>query len=451
VNSPMDGTVALPPLPELIAQCARGEVGAARERAERYLSDHPHHPIATFALKLMVAGPDYATLSEIAASELSTTTIGPDELGRLGSRLAACQGMSEVATAALETAGEMDYIASGTLDPLGGPFNGQLNRKLLFDEIIAKLEIEAIVETGSYRASTTEYMAGATGLPVFSCEIEPRLFAYCRRRLEALPNALVARQDSTAFLKSALWDGRLRGRRVFFYLDAHWYENLPLREEVRLILGADLDPVIMIDDFAVPGEPRYGFDDYGPGKVLRIEYLLHFVEAGLSYFFPSLPADRETGKQRGCVVACRRPTDELLGARVEGLFRLSWRDAILAHLQEPHDVLAESMTWRSAQSEKGKEVAILTGELQQLADQVDKLTRHKEETQLRIEETQQRIEEKDSEIATLTGIRQQQADLLSKLAYSNEELHAQVRELLASRWRKLGRRLGIAKAASFEE
>ena len=95
-------------------------------------------------------------------------------------------------------------------------------------------------------------------------------------------------------------------------------------------------------------------------------------------------------------------------------------------------------------SEKDSEMAILTGQRQQLTDQLTKLARD-------YEEAQWRIEEKNSEIATLTGKRQQQADLLSKLAHSNEELHAHVRELLASRWRRLGRRLGLAKAASFEE
>jgi hypothetical protein len=30
-------------------------------------------------------------------------------------------------------------------------------------------------------------------------------------------------------------------------------------------------------------------------------------------------------------------------------------------------------------------------------------------------------------------------------------LHARLRELMVSRWRKLGRKLGMAKAASFEE
>jgi hypothetical protein len=139
----------------------------------------------------------------------------------------------------------------------GGPFNGQLNRKSLFDDIVAKLDITAIVETGAYRASTTEYMAKVTGLPVFSCEVDPRMFAYSRRRLEHLPNAnaVLARQDSVVFPRSIIADPRLRQRREFSYLDAHWHENLALKEEIRTILRSDIAPAIMIDDFAVPGGP----------------------------------------------------------------------------------------------------------------------------------------------------------------------------------------------------
>jgi hypothetical protein len=54
------------------------------------------------------------------------------------------------------------------------------------------------------------------------------------------------------------------------------------------------------------------------------------------------------------------------------------------------------------------------------------------------------------EIQRLLAKQEQQAALIDKLAYVNEELERQQRELLASRWRRLGLRLGLAKRASFE-
>jgi hypothetical protein len=58
--------------------------------------------------------------------------------------------------------------------------------------------------------------------------------------------------------------------------------------------------------------------------------------------------------------------------------------------------------------------------------------------------------EAEEEMARLTAKLAQQAATLDKLAYVNEALERQQRELLASRWRKLGLRLGLAKRASFE-
>ena len=58
--------------------------------------------------------------------------------------------------------------------------------------------------------------------------------------------------------------------------------------------------------------------------------------------------------------------------------------------------------------------------------------------------------EAEEEIARLTAKLARQAATLDKLAYVNEALERQQRELLASRWRKLGLRLGLAKRASFE-
>ena len=56
----------------------------------------------------------------------------------------------------------------------------------------------------------------------------------------------------------------------------------------------------------------------------------------------------------------------------------------------------------------------------------------------------------EEETNRLAARQEQQAALIDKLAYVNEELERQQRELLASRWRRLGQRLGLAKRASFE-
>jgi prefoldin subunit 5 len=60
----------------------------------------------------------------------------------------------------------------------------------------------------------------------------------------------------------------------------------------------------MIDDFEVPSDPGYGFDDYGPGKCLSLSLLSWAKELGCRFFFPTVPAADETGERRGaCLVA----------------------------------------------------------------------------------------------------------------------------------------------------
>jgi hypothetical protein len=86
----------------------------------------------------------------------------------------------------------------------------------------------------------------------------------------------------------------------FIYLDAHWEEDLPLREELEIIREAWDRAIVMIDDFAVPGDPGYGYDDYGSGKALEQDYLPPMP--GWSLCYPAVPSAEETGERRGCSV-----------------------------------------------------------------------------------------------------------------------------------------------------
>src|SRR6516164_631039 len=117
----------------------------------------------------------------------------------------------------------------------GGPFNGQRFRVALFWALIRQLEPAAIVETGTYLGTTTELMA-ETGLPVFTVEEHPRSYGFARARLRRLRNVTLLHDDSRTALRT-LFDGPLRGfagRTIFFYLDAHWNDDLPLADELDI-------------------------------------------------------------------------------------------------------------------------------------------------------------------------------------------------------------------------
>src|SRR5262245_45847532 len=90
----------------------------------------------------------------------------------------------------------------------GGPFNGQAYRCLLFAGLVERLRPLAIVETGTYLGTTTEWMA-AFQLPVLTCERSEEHFGFARARLAASRNVTVNLADSRAFLRGLMTDQSL--------------------------------------------------------------------------------------------------------------------------------------------------------------------------------------------------------------------------------------------------
>lgn len=185
----------------------------------------------------------------------------------------------------------------------GGPMNGQAGRQKLFRQIFAELRPVAIVETGTFRGTTTEFFA-EFGVPVYTAEVTPRFYAFAEERFRSASDRVhVVLADSRALLRQLATDPSFPKDNVFFYLDAHWHFDLPLADEIDTIFGSWKRSIIMIDDFAVPGD-SYHYDDYGPGAALNAEYLDALGRTDMFRFYPSLPAEQETGYKRGCIVLC---------------------------------------------------------------------------------------------------------------------------------------------------
>jgi hypothetical protein len=226
-----------------------------------------------------------------------------------------------------QTIGMIDYIRSPERGAGWGPFNGQTARQALFRDIIANTRPHAIVETGTFLGATTEFMS-QTGLPIFTIELQPRNYGFVRARFWRRRNIKLLRGDSPAALRR-LFDGALHPlstRTLFFYLDAHWNDDLPLAEEIDIIFRRCPSAVAMIDDFQVPFDAGYGYDDYGPGKALVSDYIRPAVLTHeLQAFYPSTPSAADypstpsaaaglavPGRlRRGCIVlakeACHGP------------------------------------------------------------------------------------------------------------------------------------------------
>jgi hypothetical protein len=206
----------------------------------------------------------------------------------------------------MESALETYFTSPVYIDSDDIGFNGQKIRKMIFNELFKIFSFEAIIETGTYTGNTTGYMAKTTSRPIYSCESSRVLSALAKKRLFGIENINCYVMDSRDFLNS-LANNEVSSKKVFIYLDAHGYDDLPLKQEIEIICRTWKEFVIMIDDFQVPGDIGYGYDSYVGNQVLSInKFLPVFLQNGLIPFFPALPSSEETGAKQGSVILTRK-------------------------------------------------------------------------------------------------------------------------------------------------
>jgi hypothetical protein len=186
-------------------------------------------------------------------------------------------------------------------EPWGGAFNGQEHRRKIFSELSQRCRFDTIVETGTYRGSTTELFATMQNIAVYSIESDYWSYGYCLARFWKRSNVKVLLGDSGETLVALAKNRNFK--QPFCYLDAHWGEQIPLRNELNIILETWPQAVVMIDDFKVEDDPGYGFDDYGDGKQLSVDYIKDIIEFFRPrMFYPRTNSYDETGARRGCIV-----------------------------------------------------------------------------------------------------------------------------------------------------
>ena len=195
------------------------------------------------------------------------------------------------------------FLSSSYNESFGHALNGQCVRQLIVMELFRHCHFKAVIETGTFRGSTTYFLAAHSKVPVYSVELRSAFHRYAKRRLRRVPNVQLFQGDSRDFLRQLARDAAIPKTRCFFYLDAHWNEDLPLAEEISVIREHWKEFVVMIDDFKIPGDEGYGFDTYGTGKELSIEYLERLALGDeIVTAFPAISSDVESGRKRGCVV-----------------------------------------------------------------------------------------------------------------------------------------------------
>lgn len=185
------------------------------------------------------------------------------------------------------------------------PLNGQQRRRECLDAVVRAFEPDEIVETGTFLGSTSKYLARRYRLPVHTIELNGYFFLYSKLRLLAVPRVHGHLGTSMRLLERRARAGGA-DRPTLFYLDAHWYDANPLRDEVRFILERWRNAVLVVDDVRIDDDAGYGYDR-DRGDPVSLAYLRLPRDRLDHAFYPAAASQEETGSPMGCVFVALGP------------------------------------------------------------------------------------------------------------------------------------------------
>ncbi len=179
------------------------------------------------------------------------------------------------------------------------PFNGQIQRARQIRTLVNEFRPSICVETGTYFGTSTPHLASFVGGKTYTIEIDPMIYSDAKERLaQSFPmyeiNCILG--DSATQLNELLQIFDPSSEKILAYLDAHWLYALPLMRELEILNKWGGEWIAIVDDFMVPGDAGYGFDEYG-GQVIGKTQVP--ANLGLKIFVPKGPSHLESGARRG--------------------------------------------------------------------------------------------------------------------------------------------------------
>lgn len=144
-------------------------------------------------------------------------------------------------------------------------FHGNTILKNIVTDFI-NLNVTSFLETGTHTGITTEYIAQLkSDLPVYSCEVDKEYYESSLTLLSKFKNIHLSLESSEKFIQRLINEKTL-GDLPMFFLDAHWYDYWPLKDEIKEITKLDKF-IILVDDFGVPNQPQFENDAGGGGSI----------------------------------------------------------------------------------------------------------------------------------------------------------------------------------------
>lgn len=168
-------------------------------------------------------------------------------------------------------------------------FHGDEYLLSLVDHLASNSNI--FFETGSNVGSTLAYVASNyPWLRCLSCEPDKAAFQQASVNAGKYVNAELFNGTSQQFIEHlSKNESGIFSEQCFFWLDAHGYGfEWPLKKELEFITGRFSSAYILIDDFKVPEQEHFGYDQYQE-QVCSYDFIKSALSQDKTYqlFYPS--------------------------------------------------------------------------------------------------------------------------------------------------------------------
>ena len=184
-------------------------------------------------------------------------------------------------------------------------FNRECIRSYIIWRLHRDRDCTSFVETGTFYGHTSAYVKRAFRTPVFTTEIVRTHYLVSKANLIWAGGIQKSLSASPDFL-NRVCEPSIIGNNPMFYLDAHWQDHVPLLDELRIIADRCERATIVIDDFMIPWEPKFLYDEY-PSLRFDLDAIKTAFQSrreDVTVYLPTYrPGQDPTGKGIGFAVA----------------------------------------------------------------------------------------------------------------------------------------------------
>ena len=133
-------------------------------------------------------------------------------------------------------------------------------------DIFNKFKIEIMVETGVWQQHSLNFVKTWNGIlkpkvQYYGIEQDNNWAKKAIQDNQNDPKITIIHNDSRKGLIDLINSKILINKNIFFYLDAHWFPDWPLYEEIKILISNLKKFIIGIDDFYTPAHSNYGYDN----------------------------------------------------------------------------------------------------------------------------------------------------------------------------------------------